>query len=976
MSGRTKNAPAARASARAKTTPAMPPPPTPTAPKRTTRAAAAKAATTTTTTAAATPKPSALRKPLLSRNLSQDSEKASKGARSKPPSVQTPTPRITLSASTPKPAKQQPTLSDTQHDKEPVKAYLRIRPNINAESTQDDDPATSAPYLTALSDSTVEMADPSPGSRLRPQSTRTTYTFSRVFAPDTTQSEFFTNTALPHVRSLLDGESGLLFTYGVTNSGKTYTIQGGTGTGEAGLLPRTLDVLFNSIEGLQSNAPFKPVRLNDVEYEPALDGLSDGRSSHLSVESGQPFDFATLKADQSMLSSLLADEPDTSDIDDTVLKVDRNYEYAIWISYAEVYNEKIFDLLGDQSSSSSSSGNTLAPSNSNIFSVGSFTSSSALSSLASTTDLSNPVLLKRRALTLKNDPDGGKFVAGLREVRVRTREEAKAVVKLGQVNRRVFGTLANSASSRSHGIFTVKVLRVHGGSPDDKDSVHVARLSLVDLAGSERTKNTQNTGDRLKEAGNINKSLMVLGQCMEILRANQRRIGAAAGNHSALRLAVVPFRHSKLTEIFMDFFTGGGRASMIVNVNPYDTGFDENSHVMKFSALARDVSTSVMKRLPIPAPVRRRVTVSIGGGGKGKRSTEAHLEIVEEDAETTAVEDDEPLDGLVEALFEQLQDMRVRLFEAEMRAATIEADLREEIIQEMEERMLTMSRMHSQRLMDEMADNEMKTDRKIDMLRQAGFINDGPSFKASTSRMQPRRTLQDDDDHSEDEVGTLLSETSHIEDEGESFDLGSDSEGEDVPPSDDEVSLPPPSSSPLARASKARRVTEQATPEVRIPIKRRSSASTIGLLPTDAEEDEAQLSGSEATSEGDDDDDDDEEEEDEEEEDVEAEEDDEDEEEPDKYPSSMLDDEDDEAPSWELESAGRPSGVSGYTANTEDEDGFTDSESAASPSPPPTVKKAKRVIKVESDDDELLLSPAKPVKATRASTRARGSKGK
>ena len=47
---------------------------------------------------------------------------------------------------------------------------------------------------------------------------------------------------------------------------------------------------------------------------------------------------------------------------------------------------------------------------------------------------------------------------------------------------------------------------------------------------------------------------------MEILRANQRRIAMAGGNHSALRMAVVPFRHSKLTEIFMDFFVGGGRA--------------------------------------------------------------------------------------------------------------------------------------------------------------------------------------------------------------------------------------------------------------------------------------------------------------------------------------------------------------------------------------------------------------------------------
>lgn len=57
----------------------------------------------------------------------------------------------------------------------------------------------------------------------------------------------------------------------------------------------------------------------------------------------------------------------------------------------------------------------------------------------------------------------------------------------------------------------------------DPNAVSFSRFSLVDLAGSERSKNTGNTGERLREAGNINKSLMVLGQCMEILRANQRR---------------------------------------------------------------------------------------------------------------------------------------------------------------------------------------------------------------------------------------------------------------------------------------------------------------------------------------------------------------------------------------------------------------------------------------------------------------------
>ena len=80
-----------------------------------------------------------------------------------------------------------------------------------------------------------------------------TYTFSHVFPLETPQRDFFTKTTLPLVHDLLQGQNGLLFAYGVTNSGKTYTVHGGSTEGSAGLLPRTLDVIFNSIDGLHGD---------------------------------------------------------------------------------------------------------------------------------------------------------------------------------------------------------------------------------------------------------------------------------------------------------------------------------------------------------------------------------------------------------------------------------------------------------------------------------------------------------------------------------------------------------------------------------------------------------------------------------------------------------------------------------------------------------------------------------------------------
>jgi kinesin family member 20 len=79
------------------------------------------------------------------------------------------------------------------------------------------------------------------------------FTFSHVFPPNTDQSTFFLRTTLPLIKDVLEGQNGLLFAYGVTNSGKTYTMQGGNTDGSAGILPRTLDVIFNSIEGLHGN---------------------------------------------------------------------------------------------------------------------------------------------------------------------------------------------------------------------------------------------------------------------------------------------------------------------------------------------------------------------------------------------------------------------------------------------------------------------------------------------------------------------------------------------------------------------------------------------------------------------------------------------------------------------------------------------------------------------------------------------------
>lgn len=151
-------------------------------------------------------------------------------------------------------------------------------------------------------------------------------------------------------------------------------------------------------------------------------------------------------------------------------------------------------------------------------------------------------VLRRQALALKNDPEGnGKYVSGLQEIRVRTREVCASVLRKlshpsGSASSiQVWSTSTTSLRHASEPGIKPQPRHLHyqGGksaqrrakresltpisrrqlNEQDPDSVQMSRLSIVDLAGSERTRNTQNSGDRLREAGNINKSLMVRAKC-------------------------------------------------------------------------------------------------------------------------------------------------------------------------------------------------------------------------------------------------------------------------------------------------------------------------------------------------------------------------------------------------------------------------------------------------------------------------------
>ncbi|KAK9542372.1 hypothetical protein VZT92_000242 [Zoarces viviparus] len=425
-------------------------------------------------------------------------------------------------------------------EKDPVGVYCRIRP-LGAENEEC--------CVDMISNSTIQLHAPDGLKANRNgEFKETQYSFKRVFGINTTQMELFEDVAKPLIEDLIHCKNGLLFTYGVTGSGKTFTMTGSSG--EGGLLPRSLDMLFNTISPFQAKRfVFKPDDKNGMEVQGQVDALLE-RQKRDSQQSVPKTPSSRQKADPEFADMISSDEACKYE------NVDEDCCYSVFVSYIEIYNNYIYDLLED------------AP--------------------------LDPIRPKApQSKILREDQNHNMYVAGCTEVEVKSTEEAFEVFWKGQKKRRIANTELNRESSRSHSVFTVKLAQAPLDADgdhilQDKNQVNVSQLCLVDLAGSERTSRTRAEGNRLREAGNINQSLMTLRTCMEVLRENQM-----CGTNK-----MVPYRDSKVTHLFKNYFDGEGKVRMIVCVNPADD-YDETMLVMRFAEMTQEVEVA----RPIDRPI-------------------------------------------------------------------------------------------------------------------------------------------------------------------------------------------------------------------------------------------------------------------------------------------------------------------------------------------------------------------------------------
>ncbi|NXI92408.1 KI20A protein, partial [Psophia crepitans] len=548
---------------------------------------------------------------------------------------------------------QQPVAEDNNGK---LKVYLRVRPLKATEVEKGEDQGcvrienSETLLLKAPKDSfTMRSTERGVGHAAH------RFSFTQIFGPDVGQKLFFDETMKQVVKDVLNGQNWLVYTYGITNSGKTHTIQGSNKDG--GILPRSLAVIFNSVgDRLYQAMDLKPFLSNEVVWldsrqvqqeetkkqtmlrgglweEELLTPLKRSHSaeSQLQATTSRSFDSgvaglssSSQLTNHSDLSQTEELGPRWADLDRISLPNTGDVQFSIWVSFFEIYNELIYDLLEPASPGQK---------------------------------------CKRQTLRLCEDQTGNPYVKDLNWINVQDADEAWKLLKLGRKNQSFASTHMNQNSSRSHSVFSIRILHLQRGSSEIVPKI--SELSLCDLAGSERCKD-QKIGDRMKEANNINTSLHMLGRCIAALRQNQQ----------SKKQTVVPFRDSKLTRVFQGFFTGRGRSCMIVNINQCASTYDETLYVAKFSAIASQLVQAPPTKLGLPSiqSIIKEHSRRTSQGTEAKEEVESDDD--SEDRADTSLYEKEHLLHVVEAAQELLVQERQEKLQLEMR-------LREEICNEM-----------------------------------------------------------------------------------------------------------------------------------------------------------------------------------------------------------------------------------------------------------------------------------------------------
>ncbi|CAH1801712.1 unnamed protein product [Owenia fusiformis] len=215
--------------------------------------------------------------------------------------------------------------------------------------------------------------------------------------------------------------------------------------------------------------------------------------------------------------------------------------YTIHASYLEIYNEQVIDLL-------------------------------------------NPG--QRKHLSVRWSKTQGFYVENLFVIECEMLDDLQAILEEGLRNRQTSSHSMNDFSSRSHSILTL-MIDSEIADPDDPNlyiTKH-GKLTFVDLAGSEKVKDTNATGESLVESNNINRSLLVLGNCISALGDSKKKLGH------------IPYRDSKLTKLLADSLGGSGVTLMIACVSTASYNVSETMNTLRYANRAKKIKNKPVIRM-------------------------------------------------------------------------------------------------------------------------------------------------------------------------------------------------------------------------------------------------------------------------------------------------------------------------------------------------------------------------------------------
>ena len=221
-------------------------------------------------------------------------------------------------------------------------------------------------------------------------------------------------------------------------------------------------------------------------------------------------------------------------------KLNKEYfsdDYEIKVSYIEIYNENVIDLLNNE--------------NENI------------------------------SLMIIEDPNKGVYVHNVKEFIINNTNELKKLICQGNKRRTMAPTNQNKFSSRSHAILQLSLKRKTYNEKKNNFDIYYSKFLIVDLAGSER--GGLEKGKRREEGANINKSLFTLGSCINIL-SDKNRNGK-----------FIPYRDSKLTRLLKDSLGGNILTVMLVCVSPSGESYDESISSLNYANRAKKIKKKIFQ---------------------------------------------------------------------------------------------------------------------------------------------------------------------------------------------------------------------------------------------------------------------------------------------------------------------------------------------------------------------------------------------